>query len=83
MRDVLYLEGIEQAEAPLKPQRVEVLRLLAEPKSCTEVAVVLDQTPKRVHHHVKRLVEAGLVTPVSEREVRGVHEGLYHPFTSG
>ncbi|MEJ2854391.1 MULTISPECIES: ArsR/SmtB family transcription factor [unclassified Saccharothrix] len=77
MRDVLYLEEIEQAEALLKPQRVEVLRLLAEPKSCTEVAAVLDQTPQRVHYHVKRLVDAGLVTLVSERKVRGVHEGLY------
>lgn len=77
MRDVLYLEEIERAEALLKPQRVEVLRLLAEPKSCTEVAAVLGQTPQRVHYHVKRLVEAGLVTQVSERKVRGVHEGLY------
>ncbi|GGP84104.1 ArsR/SmtB family transcription factor [Saccharothrix coeruleofusca] len=77
MRDVLYLDQIEQAEALLKPQRVEVLRQLAEPRSCTEVAAVLDQTPQRVYYHVKRLVEAGLVTQVSERRVRGVHEGVY------
>ncbi|MFB4267729.1 helix-turn-helix domain-containing protein [Nonomuraea sp. GTA35] len=77
MRDVLYLEQIEQAEALLKPQRVEVLRQLAEPRTCSEVAERLGQTPQRVYYHVKRLVEAGLVDQVSERKVRGVHEGIY------
>jgi DNA-binding transcriptional ArsR family regulator len=77
MRDVLYLEQIEQAETLLKPQRIEVLRKLAEPRSCTEVAVELDQTPQRVYYHVKRLLDAGLVTQVSERRVRGIHEGVY------
>ncbi|CCH30497.1 helix-turn-helix domain-containing protein [Actinosynnema sp. NPDC047251] len=77
MRDVLYLEQIEQAEALLKPQRIEVLRRLAEPHSCTEVAGELNQTPQRVYYHVKRLVEAGLATLVSERRVRGITEGVY------
>src|SRR5882672_4776904 len=69
MRDVVYLDQIEQAEALLKPQRIEVLRQLAEPRSCTEVAVELDQTPQRVYYHVKRLLEACLV--------RQIHEGIY------
>ena len=77
MRDVVYLDQIEQAEALLKPQRIEVLRRLAEPRSCTEVAAELDQTPQRVYYHVKRLLEAGLVSKVSERRVRGIHEGIY------
>lgn len=77
MRDVLYLEEIEQAEALLKPQRVEVLRQLAEPRTCSEVAERLGQTPQRVYYHVKRLVEAGLVDQVSERKVRGISEGIY------
>ena len=77
MRDVLYLEEIERAEALLKPQRVEVLRQLAEPRTCSEVAEALGQTPQRVYYHVKRLVEAGLVDQVAERKVRGVHEGIY------
>ncbi|TYB63372.1 helix-turn-helix transcriptional regulator [Nonomuraea sp. PA05] len=77
MRDVLYLEEIEQAEALLKPQRIEVLRQLAEPRTCSEIAERLGQTPQRVYYHVKRLVEAGLVDQVSERKVRGVHEGIY------
>lgn len=77
MRDVLYLEQIEQAEALLKPQRIDVLRRLAEPKSCTEVAAELGQSPQRVYYHVKRLVEAGLVAQVADRQVRGITEGIY------
>ncbi len=77
MRDVVYLDQIEQAEALLRPQRIEVLRQLAEPRSCTEVAVELDQTPQRVYYHVKRLLEAGVVRQVAERRVRGIHEGIY------
>ncbi|WP_422772238.1 helix-turn-helix domain-containing protein [Plantactinospora sp. WMMC1484] len=77
MRDVMYLEQIEQAETLLKPQRIEVLRQLAEPHTCTEVAAQLGQTPQRVYYHVKRLVEAGLVDQVSERRVRGISEGIY------
>src|SRR5262245_29499945 len=77
MRDVVYLDRIEQAEALLKPQRIEVLRQLAQPRSCTEVAAELDHTPQRVYYHVKRLVDASLVSQVSERRVRGIHEGIY------
>jgi DNA-binding transcriptional ArsR family regulator len=77
MSDLLYLERVEQAEALLKPQRIEVLRQLAEPRSCTELAGRLDQTQQRVYYHVKRLVEHGLVTQVAERRVRGISEGVY------
>jgi DNA-binding transcriptional ArsR family regulator len=77
MRDLLYLERVEQAETLLKPQRIEVLRQLAEPRSCPEVAARLDQTQQRVYYHVKRLVEHGLVTQVAERRVRGINEGVY------
>ncbi|MEC3979465.1 helix-turn-helix domain-containing protein [Amycolatopsis sp. H20-H5] len=77
MRDVMYLDQIELAETLLKPQRIEVLRQLAEPRSCTEVAARLDQTPQRVYYHVKRLADAGFVTQVTERKVRGIHEGVY------
>jgi len=73
----MYLDHFEQAEALLKPQRVEVLRQLAEPRSCTQVGARLGQTPQRVYYHVRRLVDAGLVTQVSERRVRGIHEGIY------
>jgi len=77
MRDVIYLDRIDQAEALLKPQRIDVLRRLAEPRSCTEVAGQLGQSPQRVYYHVKRLLDASLVSQVGDRRVRGIHEGIY------
>ncbi|MEV5448219.1 helix-turn-helix domain-containing protein, partial [Streptomyces sp. NPDC052644] len=77
MRDVLYLEQIEQAETLLKPQRVDVLRQLAEPRTCTEVAARLEQSPQRVYYHVKQLAAAGLVKQVASRKVRGISEGIW------
>lgn len=77
MKDVLYLKQLEQAETLLKPARIAIVRALAEPHTCGEVAAVLEQTPQRVYYHVKRLVETGLVHQVSERKVRAIHEGIY------
>lgn len=77
MRDVFYLDRLEQAEALLKPQRIAVLRQLVEPVSCTEVGARLGQSPQRIYYHVKRLVEAGLVEQIAERRVRGIYEGIY------
>ena len=77
MRDVLYLEQIEQAETLLKPQRIEVLRQLAEPRTCTEVAARLDQTPQRVYYHVKRLVDGRPGRPGGRAQGARHPEGIY------
>jgi DNA-binding transcriptional ArsR family regulator len=77
MQDVLYLDRLEQAEALLKPRRVEILRRLAEPRTCTEIARELGDSPQKVYYHVKRLQSAGLVELADERRVRGITEGIY------
>jgi DNA-binding transcriptional ArsR family regulator len=77
MLPVLYLDRIDQAQTLLKPSRVALLRLLAEPRSCTELATELGETPQKVYYHVKKLESAGLVDRVDERRVRGIMEGVY------
>ena len=77
MLDTLYIETVEQADALLKPKRVEVLRQLAEPRTCTQIGQVLGDTPQAVYYHVKRLQAHGLVELVSEHRVRGITEGVY------
>ncbi|MRG58402.1 helix-turn-helix domain-containing protein [Agromyces sp. CFH 90414] len=77
MKDVAYLDRLDQAETLLKPQRLTILRELAVPRTCTEVAARLDQSSQRIYYHVKRLEAAGLVRLVAERKVRGLTEGLY------
>ena len=77
MLNLLYIQEIEQAGALLQPLRVELLKLMAEPRTCTELAGVVEQTPQRVYYHVKILEKAGLIEKTSERKVRGIMEGLY------
>src|SRR5215218_3038370 len=77
MLDTLFIEAVEQADALLKPKRVEVLRQLADPRTCTQIGQVLGDTPQAVYYHVKRLQAHGLVTLVEEHRVRGIIEGVY------
>ncbi|HEX6025642.1 MAG TPA: helix-turn-helix domain-containing protein [Solirubrobacter sp.] len=77
MLDTLYIQTVEQADALLKPKRVEVLRQLAEPHTCTQVGQALGETPQAVYYHVKRLQAHGLVDLVEEHRVRGITEGVY------
>src|SRR5215470_14112395 len=77
MLDTLYIETVEQADALLKPKRVEVLRQLAEPRTCTQIGQVLGETPQAIYYHVKRLQAHGLVALVEEHRVRGIAEGIY------
>src|SRR5690348_5900289 len=69
--------GRRLANALLQPARLDVLRQLAEPRSCPQVAAALGLTTSRVHYHVKVLEKAGLVERVAERRVRAVVEGVY------
>jgi DNA-binding transcriptional ArsR family regulator len=77
MREIFYLERLDQAEALLRPGRIEILRQLAAPASCTDVAGRLGQAPQKVYYHVKRMEQAGLVDRVAERQIRGITEGIY------
>lgn len=77
MQDVLYVEVAGQAGALLHPLRIEVLKKLAEPRSCPELAKELGETSQKIYYHVKILESAGLVAKVDERRVRGIMEGLY------
>src|SRR3954451_22811238 len=77
MLDTLYIEDVAVADALLKVKRVEVIRRLAEPSTCTQIGSELGETPQAIYYHVKRLQAAGLVTLVEERRVRGIAEGIY------
>jgi len=77
MQDVFYIEGVEQAVELLKPIRIELLRQMAEPRTCPELAEQFQDSPQKIYYHVKALEKAGLVEKVEERRVRGVVEGYY------
>ena len=77
MLDVYYIEEVEQARALLTPLRIELMKLLAEPRTCPALAAHFGETPQKIYYHVKALERAGLVEKVAERRVRGVVEGSY------
>jgi DNA-binding transcriptional ArsR family regulator len=77
MQDVLYVEVADQAGALLHPLRIEVLKKLAEARSCPELAKELGETSQKIYYHVKILESAGLIEKVEERRVRGIMEGIY------
>src|SRR5262249_58053712 len=77
MQDVIYIEEVNQAATLLNPLRLDLLKRMAEPRSCPELAEFVGQTPQKVYYHVKALERAGLVNKVSERRIRGVVEGRY------
>jgi DNA-binding transcriptional ArsR family regulator len=77
MREVLYIDDVERAGLLLKPLRIELLRLMTEPRTCPELGQRLGETPQKIYYHVKVLEHAGLVEKVAERRVGGIMEGLY------
>jgi hypothetical protein len=77
VQDVLVVDRPEQAAALLQPLRLALLKRMAAPRSCPELARELGASTQKVNYHVHVLVGAGLVDRVSERRVRGVVEGVY------
>jgi DNA-binding transcriptional ArsR family regulator len=77
MQDVLYIEEVDQAAALLKPQRIEMLKLMDQPRTCRDLGEIFGDTPQKIYYHIKALQNAGLVEQVGERRVRGTVEGSY------
>jgi DNA-binding transcriptional ArsR family regulator len=73
---VQLLEEPEKVRAALSPLRRELLRLLREPASGTQLAATLDLPRQRVNYHLRELEKAGLVELVEERQRRGFVERI-------
>lgn len=77
MQQVLYVDDLRQAASLMKPARVQLLRKLAEPHSCPELATIADTSTQKVYYHIKVLEREGLVEKIEERRVGGIMEGVY------
>jgi DNA-binding transcriptional ArsR family regulator len=67
-----------QVKALSHPVRTTILGLLHErAASVTELAIALERPKSTVAHHVKVLVDAGLVHVVRTRRVRAIEERFY------
>ena len=76
------LEEPEKVRAALSPLRRQLLDLLQEPASATQLAAALELPRQRVNYHLKELEKAGLVELVEERQRRGCVERILRA-TSG
>jgi len=74
---VAVLDDPERVAALAHPMRVAILEAMREPNSATGVARTLSETRQKVNHHVKALLEAGLIEPAGERRRRNMTEQLY------
>ncbi|MBN2984537.1 MULTISPECIES: ArsR/SmtB family transcription factor [Cohnella] len=75
--DVYRLETPEQALALLNPLRAEMLRLLEEPGSASEIGRKLGESAQKVNYHLKGLEKVGLVRRSGSRQVRNLIEVMY------
>lgn len=71
------IELPEQASALINPLRAEILSQAKEPRSATEIAKLLQETPQRINYHIKMLEKVNLVRRVGTRQVRNLVEVLY------
>jgi DNA-binding transcriptional ArsR family regulator len=77
MLDVLFIEEPTVAAALLQPIRLDIVKRLAQPRSCPELAQLLNVPTQQVNYHMRKLTECGLVERIDERRVRGTVEGIY------
>lgn len=81
-QSVMEIRDLAQLRLIAHPARMRILQLFGHgiyPLSVKDVADRLGQPHARLHYHVRRLVEAGVLKEVDRREVNGIVERLYAP----
>jgi DNA-binding transcriptional ArsR family regulator len=79
---VEVLDDPERVAALAHPLRVAILDALREPDSAAGAARTMGETRQKVNHHVKALLDAGLVRLVGERRSGNFVEQLYQSVAS-
>jgi DNA-binding transcriptional ArsR family regulator len=79
---VEVLDDPEQVAALAHPLRVAILDALRTPGSAAGAARALGETRQKVNHHVRALVDAGLLRPEGERRNGNFVEQLYQSVAS-
>ena len=77
MSDLTVLEHPETASLALSPLRRQILGLLDEPASATDLASRLGLTRQKLNYHLSLLARHRLVEVVETRQRRGFEERVY------
>jgi len=77
-RKTYIIEDLEQLKVLADPFRIKLLeRLVEEALTVKQLAERIDESPAKVHYHVKELERVGLIKLVKTREKGGILEKYY------
>ncbi|MGQ9600706.1 MAG: ArsR/SmtB family transcription factor [Anaerolineae bacterium] len=77
IKDIYYLEKIEQLEAISDPIRYRMCLMMAEPRTGAQLAHALGISRARAHYHLNILKDIGLVSFCGEGMSHGITEKYY------
>ena len=76
--DVYTMTSLEQLKVAADPLRLRLLEAFCqEARTTKQRAVLLEEKPPRLYHHVEALAKAGLIRLCDTRQVRGTVEKYY------
>ncbi len=76
--DPLSIDNVAQLKALAHPLRMKLLdKFASKPMTTMQISTELGMQPNRLYHHVAKLEDAGLITLVKTRRVRGTTEKYY------
>lgn len=86
MEKVKILSTVKEIKAISDPYRIEIMNVfytLNRPVNVKEIADSLGEVPAKVHYHVKKLEDAGILELVSTKEINGIVSKYYEPVAQG
>lgn len=82
--ELARLDSYEHLKLVADPRRLAILQhLMAGPATLTQLGAALGEHPAWIRHHLRRLVDAGLVALVETRRARGAEERFYQALAGG
>lgn len=80
MKDIFYIENIDDLKVISDPFRIEILVSLGTiPQSGQELAEKMNVSRSKVHYHLKELEKHGFIEVVKQNIVNGIVQKFYLP----
>jgi DNA-binding transcriptional ArsR family regulator len=77
LQEILELDTIEEFDALMSANRLELAEILATPKTAKEAAEDLGVPVTRLYYHLNALLDTGLVKVVDERPKGALKERVF------
>ncbi len=71
MKEIMYLDDLEQVKALAMPVRVEILRVMdGRPMTTTQLSKLMSEKPNRLYYHITEMERVGILE-IHETRVKG------------